>query len=359
MEPGIFCRLPGNYPGSYNRLFQGSEIEADYSMKNSILSVTVVLAVLCGSESFGAAPRFEKVGDHCYYLQLEEKGANVAVVVSEEGILIVDPPESQDLSLVVDALGRLSSKAVRWIAFTNPRFVQTAGTRYFAERGALLLAGARLQTLAESERKAGSEYPDAMKDWLNHVALAAKPSPFRWLIFDEEMRLFPSDLEVRITAIPHRARTGGDTVVYVPAEKVLFVGDLYESARYPDIDTASDGSALEWINGVAQVIDSVPVLKSAIPEEGSEAGKEEEKTLEEGIAVVSSSGEVSNLQNMKDLLEACQRLERYVKRAVDRGRSYERFLTLASTGPYYSYGNLAAYTAQLFEELGTPAEKKQ
>ena len=64
------------------------------------------------------------------------------------------------------------------------------------------------------------------------------------------------------------------------------------------------------------------------------------------------------MQNMKDLLEACQKLERYVQRSVDRGRSYERFLTLASTGPYYSYGNLTAYTAQLFEELKPPAEKK-
>jgi len=62
---------------------------------------------------------------------------------------------------------------------------------------------------------------------------------------------------------------------------------------------------------------------------------------------------------MKDLLEACQRLQRYVKRAVDRGRSYDSFLTLASTGPYYSYGNLAPYVAQLYEAHKPPAEKKQ
>ena len=143
-------------------------------MKESVFSVMVVLAFLHGIESFGDEPRFEKVSDHCYYLQLGDEGANVAVVVSEQGILIVDPPEEQDLSVVVDALKRLSSKAVRWIAFTNPRFVRTAGTRYFAERGALLLAGTRLQILAESEKETMSEYPDALKDWLNHIALGAK-----------------------------------------------------------------------------------------------------------------------------------------------------------------------------------------
>ncbi len=326
-------------------------------MNRIIFPVLAALAILCGSKSFGDTPRFEKVSDHCYYLELEESGANVAVVVSEEGILMVDPPQEQNLPLVIDALGEVSRRAVRWITFTNPRFFATAGTRYFVEQGALLLASPRLRALAESQNETMSKYPAALKDWIKHIAPETQTSSFRWLIFDNEMRLFPSDLEIRIMAVQHKARTGGDVIVHVPDEKVLIVGDLYESARYPDIDIDSEGSPVEWIDGVEQVIGSVPVLKSAIPEEGSEPGEEEEKTLEEHIAVVSARGEVSNLQNMKDLLEACQRLQSYVKRAVDRGRSYDSFLTLASTGPYYSYGNLAAYAAQLFEALKAPTER--
>ena len=66
-------------------------------MKKSIFSVVVALAILCGNRSFGDTPQFEKVSDHCYYLQLEESEATVAVVVSEEGILMVDPPQEQSL----------------------------------------------------------------------------------------------------------------------------------------------------------------------------------------------------------------------------------------------------------------------
>lgn len=318
-----------------------------------------VLAMLCGNESFGDSPRFAKVSDHCYYLQLEEGEANVAVVVSDEGILMVDPPEEQNLSLVIDALSRISKKSVRWVALTNPRYFRTAGTDYFTERGAVLLASPQLRALGESEVEAEPEYPEALNDWIMHIASEQETSSLRWFVFDNEMRLFPSDIEIRIMALQHKARTGGDVVVHMPDEKVLIVGDLYESARYPDVDTAFEGSALEWIDGVEQVIGSIPVLKSAIPEEGSEPEEEDESTLEERIAVVSSRGEVSNLQNMKDLLEACQRLQSYVKRAVDRGRSYDRFLTLASTGPYYSYGNLAPYVAKLFAAHKPPAEKKQ
>lgn len=328
-------------------------------MKKTIIPVIAILAVLCGNESFGESPRFEKVSDHCYYLQLEEGEANVAVVVSDEGILMVDPPEEQYLPAVIDALSRISKQSVRWIALTNPRFFRTAGTDYFTGRGAVLLASPHLRELGESEAGSKPEYPEALKDWILHITSERESSSLRWFVFEKELRLFPSDLEIRIMALQHKARSGGDVVLHVPDEKVLIVGDLYESARYPNVDTDLEGSALEWIDGVEQVISSIPVLKSAIPEEGSESEEEEERTLEEGIAVVSARGEVSNLQNMKDLLEACQRLQSYVKRAVDRGRSYDRFLNLASTGPYYSYGNLAPYVAQLYEAHKPPAEKKK
>jgi hypothetical protein len=328
-------------------------------MKMPIIPAIAVLVILCGNESFGKSPQFEKVSDHCYYLQLEEVSANVAVVVSDEGILMVDPPEEENLPLVIDALSSISKKSVRWIALTDPRYLRTAGTDYFTEQGAVLLASPRLRTLGESEVRAEPEYPEALNDWIIHIASPRPPPSLRWFIFDNEMRLFPSGLEIRIMALRHKARSGADVIVHVPDEKVLIVGDLYESARYPGVDTDLEGSALEWIDGVEQVIDSIPVLKSAIPEEDSEPEEDEERTLEEDIAVVSARGEVSNLQNMKDLLEACQRLQRYVKRAVDRGRSYDSFLTLASTGPYYSYGNLESYVAQLYEAHKLPKEKKQ
>jgi hypothetical protein len=54
---------------------------------------------------------------------------------------------------------------------------------------------------------------------------------------------------------------------------------------------------------------------------------EQEKTLEEGIIVIviSSHGEASNLQNMKDVLEACQKLRRDISRAVKMGRTCDSF----------------------------------
>jgi hypothetical protein len=307
-------------------------------MRRTIIASMLLLVVWCSEGSFGAAPRFIKVSDHCYYLQLKESGENVAAVVTDDGILMVNPPQEPDLSIAMEALATMTSKSVRWIVFTEPGFSLTACARVFADRNALLLTGARLQALWPPENAPQNGNG------------AAAPSPSR-LIFDGQIHLFPSNVEVRIIALQHKARTGGDVAVFVPAEKVLFMGGLYEAARYPDVDKAAGGSPVDWIDGMKQVMDSVPVLKSAIPAAKPASKSEPEKTLEEGITVISARGEVSNLQNMKDLLESCKKLRTDIARAVKAGRTLNSYLASSASDPYRSYGNFEAYAAQLFEAL--------
>jgi hypothetical protein len=317
-------------------------------MKRSIAAIALVLILGWSRGSYGAPARFIKASDHCYYMQLKEDGENVAVVVTEDGVLMVNPPQEPELTAAIDALKNLTAKTVRWVVFTEPRYAQNAGVAYFAERGSILIASKSLRSLSVSVSKPES------KD----AASSGVPS-FPWLIFDHQMRLFPSNLEIRIIAVQPKSRTGGDVVVFVPSEKALLTGGLYEAARYPDIDVAGEGSAIGWIDGMKQVIDSVPILKAAIPaaKTAGPAAKtdpkpEQEKTVEEGIAVISAHGEASNLQNMKDLLESAKKLKNDISKAVKAGRSCESFLASAASDPYRSYANLVAFATRLFAEAG-------
>ena len=323
--------------------------ETELLMNRAMVALVLSVAVLRSSDSFGALLRFQKVSDHCYYLQLKESGENVAAIVTDEGILIVDPPSEPGLSATADALKRLSPKPVRWVVFSNPRAVLSSGARFFAQKGAMLLAGTRLRDLSASIRETDTE------ETAVPGGSAGELSSFPWLIFEHQINLFPSALEIRIIALQHKAMTGGDVVVHVPAEKVLFVGGLYEAARYPDIDTAAQGDAGEWVDGLKQVFDSVPVLKPAIPPK-PDPKAEPEKTLEEGIAVVSAHGDASNFQNLKDLLIACQKLRSEISRAVKAGRSCDDFLSSTKADPYRGYGNLNAYATQLCEAVASSPE---
>ena len=300
----------------------------------------VLVLILCSGDFCPGAPlRFEKLSDHCYYLPLKEQDS-FAAVITDEGILAINPPAEPDLKSAQDALKRLSAKPVRWIAFTDIRYLQNAGTRYFAEHGAILIA-------SENFRKSQPVGNDAQKS-------ADLKTSFPWLYFGRQMHLFPSNLEIRISAVQGKAWSGSDIVVFVPAEKVLFTGALYEPLFYPDIDAALGGDILGWIDGMNQVIASVPLLKPAIvpkskgkPQAKSAAKTEPEKTLEEAVIVVPARGDVSNLQSMKDLQEAAQKLRDELSRRVKTGRVCEDFLLSGSADPYRSFANLEAFIGQL------------
>jgi hypothetical protein len=305
--------------------------------------IWAVLAFVVSSADFclGAPLRFEKLSDHCYFLPLKEQGS-FAAVVTDEGIMAINPPAEPDLAGALEALKRLSAKPVRWVAFTDLRSSQNTGTRYFAEHGAVLIAGNQFLDLS------------LWAAVLDKQKTADMRTAYPWFYFGRQMRLFPSNLEIRISALQGKARTGSDMIVFVPAERVLFTGALYEAARYPDIDKEYDGDALGWIDGMKQVIASIPLLKAAIPPKIQAKPKaktvpkiEPEKTLEETIIVVSAQGGISNLQNMKDLLEASQKLRDELSRRVKTGRVCEDFLLSGSADPYRSFGNLEAFVGQL------------
>ena len=306
-------------------------------MNKSFAAGVIALAAWCCSAAFGAEPHFLKLSDHCYYMAMKESGENLAVVVTEEGILLMNPPQGADLPAAIEALRSVSPEPVRWVLYTEPGLIPKTGAGVFNGQNPLYLAGVHQKALRSKSPDKGEGPADS--------------SLSSWLVFDKQMQLFPANVEIRIIALQNTARSGGDMVVFVPAEKVLFVGALYESARYPDIDTALEGSALGWLDGMKQAIDAVPVLKSAIPQAKLDPKPEKDKRPEELITVLSSRGEPSNLMNMKDLLDASHLLRNEIAKAIKRGRSCDTFLASSVADPFRSYWNLDSFAAQLFTEM--------
>jgi hypothetical protein len=362
-----------------------------------VLFATILLIAAGSAQPADEKPSFEKISDHCYVLHIGENGENIAAVVTKQGTLLFDPPPEPDLSVLVEPLKNLAGGPVRWMVRTGFSYIQTAGEGYFARQGAVLLAGFSQESPRESV-PAPSPDPVAapeenVYDDPNSITVASpgpvesgsispdildKETPaFPRFVFKRRMYLYPEDLEVQIQELQHEARTKADIVAYVPDEKVLFVGRLFESSHYPDIDVAAGGSALKWIDALEQVIRSVPLLISAIPAEepaegegSGEKGKEiktgeaakveggeilkeeeEEKTLEEMITVISARGEVGNLQMMKDMLDTSKKLRSGISRAVKAGQSCERYLDSPAAEPYRIYGNFYPYGTQLCGEL--------
>ena len=319
-------------------------------MKRAVFAVFLVLFAARGGAAFEGAPRPEKVSAHCYRLPTSKTGENAAAVVTGDGILMVDPPREALLSTVLESLQTITPQTVRWVVFTGPRSLSDSGAAFLAQRGALFVSSLRLHKMPQPSSGAQAGPSGASGSAPAKGGFAAKDD-FGWILFDRLMRLFPSGVEIRIFSLSKGARTGADIVLFLPEEKVLLVGDLFTAGRFPDIDTDSGGDAVGWIDGLQEVIGAVPLLKPAIPQVKPAAKTEQEKPLEESVRVVSASGNVSSLKDMKDLLEVSQKLRSDLSRAARTGRTCDGFLASPASSPYRTFANLDAYARQLFRAV--------
>lgn len=325
-------------------------------MNHALLAVasTSLLAVMLPA----AKPRFEKVSEHYYFFEgkNDTRDVNVGAVVSEDGVLIVDPPGEKDLAPVIEALKRITSRPVRWIINTSYSREEAGGSLYFARQGAIVLGSAELWRLATASRSRDVPAEDAERKGPKVERLRAE-SEFPRFAFKSQIRLFPGGIEARILAVQRRAHTAGDVVVFLPAEKVLQTGDFFVSASYPEIDdSGGEGSALGWIDGLKQIIESIPVLKSAIPPAKPDPTKAplEEKTPEESITVIPARGPQSNLKEMKNMLEAALKLRAAAASAVSGGHTRDSFLASNALDAFRAFTNLDSYAGLLFDELLKP-----
>ena len=127
---------------------------------------------------------------------------------------------------------------------------------------------------------------------------------------------------------PGKAHTLGDTMVYLPEEKVLYSGDLLFNHIFPSIFGDSAG----WIAAIEQI-------------EGMDIK-----------AIVPGHGFVCTKQEITDLKHCLTELRQQVKNCFDRKLSKERALSEIDMGVYRHWPHqerLALDVNQLYKEFGS------
>ncbi len=306
-------------------------------------SILAALLFMSPGQVISQARQLEKVSPHCYVLPGGNGSPNMGAVVTDDGILVVDPPPDPELTNAVEALKKAAFKPVRWFVCTDQAREPAGGAMALSKRGVLMITSA-------SFRKSRTFRVDADEQSADGTADSPGPS----LAFTRLLRIFAGELEIQIQAPEREWHQGGDAVVFVPAEKVLMAGDLYSPGSFPAFEhEPGTVSAVAWLESLKQVIDMVPLLKSAMPQPKPEPEKEDEepKTLEELVVVLPALGALSNLREMKDRLASGQKCRADVARAVAQKRNRETFVDLPMFGRYRGLGNLDSFATRLFDEL--------
>jgi glyoxylase-like metal-dependent hydrolase (beta-lactamase superfamily II) len=191
-----------------------------------ILTTTLCVAGVFAAYTQNPAPRplhTQKVKDNLYVISGD--GGNVAVLVTNEGVVLVDDMYERNYADIMAQVKNLTEQPVRYV-FNTHQHDDHAGSN------------AKMMTSAEVI---------AHRNVRTNMLTLKQPGPPR-VVFSAEMSVFLGGQEVRAQYFG-RGHTNGDAVIYFPALKVIHSGDLFltnSSTPLPFMDFAQGGSAVEW-----------------------------------------------------------------------------------------------------------------
>lgn len=206
---------------------------------------------------------------------------NTGFIVGERGVVVIDARATPALAQeTVASIRKVTDKPIRYLVLTHYHAVRVMGAsgigaeHIVAHRGTRYLINERGQQDFESEAR---RFPRLFID-IQSVPGLTHPD----IVYDGTLSLDLGNREVQLRWLG-RAHTEGDTAVWLPAERVLFAGDLVEASAAP---YCGDAYIQDWVgtlNGVRSLNAQV-----VVPGRGSVVrGEEVSKAIDETSAYLS------------------------------------------------------------------------
>ena len=167
----------------------------------------------------------QKIKDDLYVIGMAQGvgGGNVAMLLTDEGVVLVDDMFDRNHDEIMAKVQSVTAKPVKYVLNTHQHDDHAGGNAKFL---------ATAEVIAHREVR------------VNMLRLNQPGAPR--VTFTDEMDLFLGGKEVRARHYG-RGHTGGDVVMYFPAQKVIHTGDLFlTNPPQPFIDYGNGGSALDW-----------------------------------------------------------------------------------------------------------------
>ena len=239
-------------------------------MRNGERRAAVVLlaAVALVGGALGQSPpeikiQTERVAGDVYVLS--GGGGNVAVLVGEDGLLLVDCAAKPAVEPLLAAVKALDGRPVRLLVNTHWHFDHVDGNQALRSAGAVIVAHEAVRQRMSTEQK------------LRGFERAVPPSPAEALpmvTYADGLTLHLDGEEVQLMHV-EPAHTDGDSFVQFKKANVLHVGDTFFNGMYPYIDIAAGGSIDGMIKAVDRALELADEKTKIIPGHGPLAGEAE------------------------------------------------------------------------------------
>lgn len=216
------------------------------------------------------------------FIETEFHGANVAFIVTGEGVILIDTPMlPDDARLWLSEIKKRTDEKILYIINTDHHRAHVIGNQYFPTATVIAHEHAwkEMKSYGDSFRTRlinmyRDRIPEAVEEWKQHLQII-KPE----ITFVGRTILFKGDKEIHL--IPVGGHTPATSLAYFPNEKLLFTGDLVITDRPPFL---SQGNTKQWLEALTYVRKlRYDIL---IPGHGEPTGKEATETMSDYLRMV-------------------------------------------------------------------------
>jgi glyoxylase-like metal-dependent hydrolase (beta-lactamase superfamily II) len=196
---------------------------------------------------------FDKLSDHAY-AYTAEGDPNTGIVVGDDAVIVIDtqatPVMAQD---VVRRIREVTDKPVKYVVLSHYHAVRVLGASGYHPQQVIASRDTYDLIVERGEADMKSEierFPRLFR------AVESVPG-LTWptIVFEKRLTLWLGNLQVELLQLG-RGHTKGDTVVWLPQDRVLFSGDLveYEATPY-----TGDAYLSDW----PDTLDAIEALNPA------------------------------------------------------------------------------------------------
>jgi cyclase len=271
-------------------------------------------------------------------------GGNVVVQHGDEGVLVVDTGAAGQTAKVLEAIGKLSPRRLRFMVNTNADADHIAGNADVVDsvgirgnRPATVLGGGQA---AQGGANAGAltmTHEASMQRMVN-AGISGDGLP-QSTFFGLRKEFFSNGEAISLLHQP-AAHTDGDILVVFRKSDVVATGDIFVPHAYPVIDTAKGGT----VNGVIDALNNI--LDITVPERNQMGG----------TRVIPGHGRISNEAEIVDYRDMVTIVRDRVQERIKKGMTLQQIradnVTLEYDG-YYGAANGPASPAGFLQAVYT------
>lgn len=216
---------------------------------------------------------FSRLAENAY-AYTAEGDPNTGVIIGDDGVMVVDTQATPLMAeRVLEKIRSVTDKPVKYVLMTHYHAVRVLGASAYEPDHVIASQDTYDLIVERGQQDWQSEFERFPRLFNGHETIPGLTWPN--IVFKGEMTLWMGQTEVRIMQLG-RGHTKGDTVVWLPKERVLFSGDLVEYGATP---YTGDAYLLDWPTTLDNVAALDPV--ALVPGRGDALTTPE--TIKEGI----------------------------------------------------------------------------